>query len=155
MHCATTGPATDDAVKVINRAIRRARVGLKKPRRPIASFIFSRPTGVGKSELAKALATYYFGLEEAMIRLDMSEFMERHIEKAHPHVLNAMLQILEDGRLTDSNGSAVDFKNTVLIMTCNVGSSLIEKGGAGLVSSLSRRIIAAVIRELNVLQMKR
>ncbi|KAJ6339474.1 hypothetical protein OIU77_007438 [Salix suchowensis] len=156
----------DEAVKAISRAIRRARVGLKNPNRPIASFIFSGPTGVGKSELAKALAAYYFGSEEAMIRLDMSEYMERHtvakligsppgyvgyteggqlteavrrrpytvvlfdeIEKAHPDVFNIMLQILEDGRLTDSKGRTVDFKNTLLIMTSNVGSSVIEKGG--------------------------
>ncbi|CAK8578674.1 unnamed protein product [Lathyrus sativus] len=155
-----------EAVEAISRAIRRARVGLKNPNRPIASFIFSGPTGVGKSELAKALASYYFGSEEAMIRLDMSEFMERHtvskligsppgyvgyteggqlteavrrrpytvvlfdeIEKAHPDVFNMMLQILEDGRLTDSKGRTVDFKNTLLIMTSNVGSSVIEKGG--------------------------
>ncbi|KAI9114402.1 hypothetical protein K1719_014630 [Acacia pycnantha] len=156
----------DEAVEAISRAIRRARVGLKNPNRPVASFIFSGPTGVGKSELAKALAAYYFGSEEAMIRLDMSEFMERHtvsklvgsppgyvgyteggqlteavrrrpyavilfdeIEKAHPDVFNMMLQILEDGRLTDSKGRTVDFKNTLLIMTSNVGSSVIEKGG--------------------------
>ncbi|KAK9108595.1 hypothetical protein Syun_024606 [Stephania yunnanensis] len=139
----------DEAVKAISRAIRRARVGLKNPNRPIASFIFSGPTGVGKSELAKTLAAYYFGSQEAMIRLDMSEFMERHtvskligsppgpytvvlfdeIEKAHPDVFNMMLQILEDGRLTDSKGRTVDFKNTLLIMTSNVGSSVIEKGG--------------------------
>ncbi|KAJ4850161.1 ATP-dependent Clp protease ATP-binding subunit ClpA cd4b, chloroplastic [Turnera subulata] len=155
----------DEAVEAISRAIRRARVGLKNPNRPIASFIFSGPTGVGKSELAKALAAYYFGSEEAMVRLDMSEFMERHtvskligsppgyvgyteggqlteavrrrpytvvlfdeIEKAHPDVFNMMLQILEDGRLTDSKGRTVDFKNTLLIMTSNVGSSVIEKG---------------------------
>ncbi|XP_058093030.1 chaperone protein ClpC1, chloroplastic-like [Magnolia sinica] len=156
----------DEAVKSISRTIRRARVGLKNPNRPIASFIFSGPTGVGKSELVKALAASYFGSEEAMIRLDMSEFMERHtvskligsppgyvgyteggqlteavrrrpytvvlfdeIEKAHPDVFNMMLQILEDGRLTDSKGRTVDFKNTLLIMTSNVGSSVIEKGG--------------------------
>ncbi|CAI5531870.1 unnamed protein product [Closterium sp. Naga37s-1] len=159
----------DEAVKAISRAIRRARVGLKNPNRPIASFIFSGPTGVGKSELAKTLAAYYFGSEEAMVRLDMSEFMERHtvskligsppgyvgyseggqlteavrrrpytvvlfdeIEKAHPDVFNMMLQILEDGRLTDSKGRTVDFKNTLLIMTSNVGSSVIEKGGGGI-----------------------
>ncbi|CAN1318035.1 Chaperone protein ClpC, chloroplastic [Linum perenne] len=154
----------DEAVEAISRAIRRARVGLKNPNRPIASFIFSGPTGVGKSELAKSLAAYYFGSEEAMVRLDMSEFMERHtvskligsppgyvgyteggqlteavrrrpytvvlfdeIEKAHPDVFNMMLQILEDGRLTDSKGRTVDFKNTLLIMTSNVGSNVIEK----------------------------
>ncbi|KAL6494427.1 ATP-dependent Clp protease ATP-binding subunit ClpA cd4b, chloroplastic [Orobanche gracilis] len=164
----------DEAVTAISRAIRRARVGLKNPNRPIASFIFSGPTGVGKSELAKTLATCYFGSEEAMIRLDMSEFMERHtvakligsppgyvgyaeggqlteavrrrpytvvlfdeIEKAHPDVFNMMLQILEDGRLTDSKGRTVNFKNTLLIMTSNVGSSVIEKGSRRLGFDLS------------------
>ena len=159
----------EEAVVAISKAIRRARVGLKNPNRPIASFIFSGPTGVGKSELAKALASYYFGSEEAMIRLDMSEFMERHtvskligsppgyvgyneggqlteavrrrpytvvlfdeVEKAHPDVFNMMLQILEDGRLTDSKGRTVDFKNTLLIMTSNIGSQVIEKGGKSL-----------------------
>ncbi|KAI3874836.1 hypothetical protein MKW98_019409 [Papaver atlanticum] len=156
----------DEAVKAISRALRRARAGLKNPDRPIASFIFSGPTGVGKSELAKTVASYYFGSEKAMIRLDMSEFMEKHtvskligsppgyvgykeggqlteavrrrpytvvlfdeIEKAHSDVFNIMLQILEDGRLTDSKGRTVDFKNTLIIMTSNVGSSVIEKGG--------------------------
>jgi len=159
----------EEAVKAVSRAIRRARVGLKNPNRPIASFIFSGPTGVGKTELTKSLASYFFGSEEAMIRLDMSEFMERHtvskligsppgyvgfneggqlteavrrrpytvvlfdeVEKAHPDVFNLLLQLLEDGRLTDSKGRTVDFKNTLLIMTSNIGSKVIEKGGGGL-----------------------
>ncbi|VAH47365.1 unnamed protein product [Triticum turgidum subsp. durum] len=125
----------DEAVKAISRAIRRARVGLKNPNRPIASFIFSGPTGVGKSELAKALASYYFGyteggqLTEAVRRRPYTVVLFDEIEKAHPDVFNMMLQILEDGRLTDSKGRTVDFKNTLLIMTSNVGSSVIEKGG--------------------------
>jgi ATP-dependent Clp protease ATP-binding subunit ClpC len=159
----------EDAVKATSRAIRRARVGLKNPNRPIASFIFSGPTGVGKTELTKALAAYFFGSEDAMIRLDMSEYMERHtvskligsppgyvgyneggqlteavrrrpytvvlfdeIEKAHPDIFNMLLQILEDGRLTDAKGRTVDFKNTLLILTSNIGSKVIEKGGGGL-----------------------
>merc|ERR1712187_1022001 len=156
----------EEAIVATSRAIRRARVGLKNPNRPTASFIFSGPTGVGKSELAKTLASYYFGSEDAMIRLDMSEFMERHtvskligsppgyvgyedsgqlteavrkrpytvvlfdeIEKAHPAVFDTMLQILDDGRLTDSKGRTVNFQNTLIIMTSNVGSQVIGKGG--------------------------
>ncbi|MGE0199787.1 MAG: ATP-dependent Clp protease ATP-binding subunit [Candidatus Melainabacteria bacterium] len=152
-----------DAVTAISKAIRRARVGLKNPNRPIGSFIFSGPTGVGKTELAKTLADYFFGSEENIIRLDMSEFMERHtvskligsppgyvgfndggqlteavrrkpysvvlfdeIEKAHPDVFNILLQILDDGRLTDSKGRNIDFKNTIVIMTSNVGARGIE-----------------------------
>lgn len=159
----------DEAVKAVSRAVRRARVGLNSPNRPIASFIFAGPTGVGKTELAKALANYLFGSSEAMIRLDMSEFMESHtiskligsppgfigyeeggqlteavrrkpytvllfdeIEKAHPDVFNLLLQLLDDGRLTDAKGRVVNFKNTLIIMTSNIGAKMIEKGGAGL-----------------------
>ncbi len=159
----------DEAVEAIARAIRRARAGLKDPSRPIGSFIFLGPTGVGKTELARALADAMFGDEDAMIRLDMSEYMEKfavsrmtgappgyvgyeeggeltekvrrkpysvvlfdEIEKAHPDVFNILLQILEDGRLTDSKGRTVDFRNTILIMTSNVGANLIQKtGGLG------------------------
>lgn len=154
----------DEAVKSIAKAIRRGRVGLKDPRRPIGSFIFLGPTGVGKTELTKALAQTMFGSEDAMIRLDMSEYMEKHtvakligsppgyvgfdeggqltekvrrkpysvvlfdeIEKAHPDVFNMLLQILEDGRLTDSQGRTIDFKNTIIVMTSNIGASLITE----------------------------
>ncbi|CEH28381.1 Putative negative regulator of genetic competence ClpC/MecB [Aneurinibacillus migulanus] len=154
----------EDAVKSISRAVRRARAGLKDPKRPIGSFIFLGPTGVGKTELARALAEALFGEEDAMIRIDMSEYMEKHstsrlvgappgyvgfdeggqltekvrrkpysvvlldeIEKAHPEVFNILLQVLEDGRLTDSKGRTVDFRNTVIIMTSNVGADLIKK----------------------------
>ncbi len=154
----------DEAIKSVSRAIRRARVGLKDPKRPIGSFIFLGPTGVGKTELSKALAEVMFGDENAMIRIDMSEYMEKHtvsrligsppgyvgydeggqltdkvrrrpysvilfdeIEKAHPDVFNVLLQILDDGRLTDAKGKTVDFKNTVIIMTSNVGAQMIKK----------------------------
>lgn len=153
-----------EAVTAISRAIRRARAGLKDPKRPIGSFIFLGPTGVGKTELARALAESMFGDEDAMIRIDMSEYMEKHstsrlvgsppgyvgydeggqltekvrrkpysvvlldeIEKAHPDVFNILLQVLEDGRLTDSKGRTVDFRNTVLIMTSNVGAEALKK----------------------------
>ncbi len=152
----------NEAVEAVSKAIRRGRVGLKDPNRPIGSFLFLGPTGVGKTELSKALAESLFGKEDSMIRIDMSEFMEGHsvskligsppgyvgydeggqltekirrnpysvvlfdeIEKAHPDVMNMLLQILDDGRLTDNNGRTVDFKNTVIIMTSNIGARLI------------------------------
>lgn len=154
----------NEAVKSVAQAVRRARVGLKDPNRPVGSFIFLGPTGVGKTELSKALAEAMFGNENSMIRIDMSEYMEKHsvsrligsppgyvgyddggqltekvrrhpysvvlfdeIEKAHPDVFNILLQILEDGRLTDSKGKTINFKNTIIIMTSNVGASLIKK----------------------------
>ena len=152
----------NEAVEAVSKAIRRGRVGLKDPNRPIGSFLFLGPTGVGKTELSKALAEALFGNETAMIRVDMSEYMEPHsvakligsppgyvgydeggqltekirrkpysvilfdeIEKAHPDVMNMLLQILDDGRLTDAQGRTVNFKNTVIIMTSNVGARAI------------------------------
>jgi len=154
----------DEAITAISKAVRRARAGLKDPRRPIGSFIFLGPTGVGKTELVRALAEFMFGSEDALVRLDMSEFMEKHavarlvgappgyvgydeggqlteavrrktysailldeIEKAHPDVYNMLLQIFDDGHLTDAKGRKVDFRNTLIIMTSNIGSELIRK----------------------------
>ncbi|MEA5470462.1 ATP-dependent Clp protease ATP-binding subunit [Spirulina sp. 06S082] len=159
----------EEAVSAVARAVRRSRTGMGGRDRPIASFIFSGPTGVGKTELSKALATFLFGSEDHLIRIDMSELMEGHttskligaapgfvgyeqggqlteavrrkpysivlfdeIEKAHPDVFNLLLQMLDDGHLTDSSGRKVDFKNTLIIMTSNLGSKAIEKGGAGM-----------------------
>jgi ATP-dependent Clp protease ATP-binding subunit ClpC len=159
----------DEAVKAVARAIRRGRVGLKDPKRPIGSFLFLGPTGVGKTELCKSLAEAMFGDENAMIRIDMSEYMERHtvsrlvgsppgyvghdeggqltekvrrkpysvvlfdeIEKAHEDVWNIMLQILDDGRITDSQGRTVDFKNTVIVMTSNIGAKALTDAGSKL-----------------------
>lgn len=153
-----------EAITTISKAVRRARAGLKNPKRPIGSFIFLGPTGVGKTELVKALAEFLFGSEDALIKLDMSEFMERHsvarlvgappgyigyeqggqlteavrrksysailldeIEKAHPDVFNMLLQILDDGHLTDAKGRRVDFRNTIIVMTSNVGAELIRR----------------------------
>ncbi|MCD6391345.1 MAG: AAA family ATPase [Dehalococcoidia bacterium] len=158
----------EEAVTAVSDAIRRGRAGLKDPKRPIGSFIFLGPTGVGKTELARALAEFLFDDEEAMVRLDMSEYMEKHtvsrligsppgyvgyeeggqlteavrrrpyrvilfdeVEKAHPDVFNILLQMLEDGRLTDGHGRTVDFKNTVVIMTSNLGSEEFQRGGIG------------------------
>jgi ATP-dependent Clp protease ATP-binding subunit ClpB len=157
----------DEAINAVSNAIRRARAGLSDPNRPIGSFLFLGPTGVGKTELCKALATFLFDTEEAMIRIDMSEFMEKHavarligappgyvgydeggylteairrrpysvmlldeIEKAHPDIFNILLQVLDDGRLTDGHGRTVDFRNTVIVMTSNLGSHLIQDMGA-------------------------
>jgi ATP-dependent Clp protease ATP-binding subunit ClpC len=156
----------DEAIKAIAKSIRRARAGLKDPKRPMGSFIFIGPTGVGKTLLAKALAEFMFGDEDALVMLDMSDYMEKHnvsrlvgappgyvgyeeggqlterirrrpyavvlldeIEKAHPDVFNMLLQIMEEGRLVDSFGRNVDFRNTILIMTSNIGADLIKGGG--------------------------
>ena len=166
----------DEAVKAVARAIRRGRVGLKDPKRPIGSFLFLGPTGVGKTELCKSLAEAMFGDENAMIRIDMSEYMERHtvsrligsppgyvghdeggqltekvrrkpyyvvlfdeIEKAHEDVWNVLLQILDDGRITDSQGRTVDFKNTVIVMTSNIGAKALTAAGAKLGFSSEER----------------
>jgi ATP-dependent Clp protease ATP-binding subunit ClpB len=154
----------EEALRIVSNAIRRSRAGLSDPRRPNGSFLFLGPTGVGKTELAKALAEFLFDTEEAMVRIDMSEFMERHsvarligappgyvgydeggylteavrrrpyavilldeVEKAHQDVFNVLLQVLDDGRLTDGQGRTVDFRNTVIIMTSNLGSQTIQE----------------------------
>ena len=167
----------NEAVEAVSKAIRRGRVGLKDPNRPIGSFLFLGPTGVGKTELSKALAESLFGNEDAIIRVDMSEYMESHstakligsppgyvgfdeggqltekirrkpysvilfdeIEKAHPDVMNMLLQILDDGRLTDSQGRTVNFKNTVVIMTSNVGARMItDKNTLGFTASVDKK----------------
>jgi ATP-dependent Clp protease ATP-binding subunit ClpC len=155
------------AIGALSKAIRRSRAGLKSPKRPVGSFLFLGPTGVGKTEMARSLAVFLFGSENAMIRLDMSEFMEKHsvskligsppgyvgyeeggqltekirhnpysvllldeIEKAHPDIYNILLQVFEDGQLTDSLGNTIDFKNTIIIMTSNIGSRFLEKRGS-------------------------
>jgi ATP-dependent Clp protease ATP-binding subunit ClpC len=175
----------DEAIKVISDAIRRARSGMKDPRRPIGSFIFIGPSGVGKTELAKALAEFMFGDEDALVRLDMSEYREEHtvsrlfgappgyvgyeeggqlteavrrrpyrvilfdeIEKAHPEVWNSLLQILDDGRLTDGQGRTVDFRNTVLIMTSNLGTEYVNRGGA--LGFLQKSGVTAEQREAHI-----
>ena len=184
-----------EAVTSVAKAIRRGRVGLKDPKRPIGSFIFLGPTGVGKTELTKALAQTMFGTEDAMIRLDMSEYMEKHtvakligsppgyvgydeggqltekirrkpysvvlfdeIEKAHPDVFNMLLQILEDGRLTDSQGRTVDFKNTIIIMTSNAGASLItgnSKKMLGFANSDTEKSSSDNIKEIVLDELKK
>jgi ATP-dependent Clp protease ATP-binding subunit ClpC len=181
----------NEAVKALSQAIRRTRAGLKDPKRPGGSFIFAGPTGVGKTELAKALAEFLFGDEDSLIQLDMSEFSEKHtvsrlfgsppgyvgyeeggqltekvrrrpfsvvlfdeVEKAHADIFNSLLQILEDGRLTDSQGRVVDFKNTLIIMTTNLGTRDIAKGvqmgfqAGGDTKTSYERMKAKVIDEL-------
>jgi ATP-dependent Clp protease ATP-binding subunit ClpC len=175
----------NEAISAVSRAIRRTRSGLKDPRRPAGSFIFLGPSGVGKTELSKALAEFLFGDEAALIQLDMSEYMEKHtvsrligsppgyvgyeeggqlteavrrkpfsvilfdeIEKAHPDVFNTLLQILEDGRLTDSQGHQVDFKNTIIIMTSNLGTRDIQKGpGIGFAARPDEEITYAKMKD--------
>jgi ATP-dependent Clp protease ATP-binding subunit ClpB len=171
----------EEAVTAVSDAVRRARSGLQDPNRPIGSFIFMGPTGVGKTELAKALAEFIFDSEQAMVRVDMSEFMEKHsvsrligappgyvgyeeggylteavrrrpysvvlfdeIEKAHPEVFNVLLQILDDGRMTDGHGRTVDFKNTIIIMTSNVGSQWIQELGARDRTEMEQRVMDAL-----------
>jgi ATP-dependent Clp protease ATP-binding subunit ClpB len=171
----------DEAITAVSSAIRRARAGLQDPNRPLGSFIFMGPTGVGKTELAKALAEFLFDDEQAMVRLDMSEFMEKHsvakligappgyvgyeeggylteavrrkpysvilfdeIEKAHPEVFNHLLQLLDDGRLTDSHGRTVDFRNTVVIMTSNLGSSYIQELARWEEEEMKKRVMEAL-----------
>jgi len=171
----------EEAVVAVSDAVRRARSGLQDPNRPIGSFIFMGPTGVGKTELAKALAEFIFDSEQAMVRVDMSEFMEKHsvsrligappgyvgyeeggylteavrrrpysvvlfdeIEKAHPEVFNVLLQILDDGRMTDGHGRTVDFKNTIIIMTSNVGSQWIQELGARDRAEMEQRVMDAL-----------
>jgi ATP-dependent Clp protease ATP-binding subunit ClpB len=171
----------DEAVAAVSNAVRRARSGLQDPNRPIGSFIFMGPTGVGKTELAKALAEFIFDSEQAIVRVDMSEYMEKHsvarligappgyvgydeggylteavrrrpysvvlfdeIEKAHPEVFNIMLQILDDGRMTDGHGRTVDFKNTIVIMTSNVGSQWVQEMAASDRQEMEKRVTDAL-----------
>ena len=166
------------AIISVSKAIRRARVGLRNPDRPIASFLFAGPTGVGKTELTKALASYMFGTEDTMVRLDMSEYMEKHtvakligsppgyvgyseggqlteavrskpytvvlfdeVEKAHPDIFNTLLQVLDEGRLTDSNGRVVDFTNTIIVMTSNIGARKLADFGTGIGFSTSSSML--------------
>jgi ATP-dependent Clp protease ATP-binding subunit ClpB len=171
----------DEALAAVASAVRRARAGLQDPNRPVGSFIFLGPTGVGKTETARALAEFLFDDEQAMVRIDMSEFMEKHsvsrligappgyvgydegghlteavrrrpysvvlfdeIEKAHPDVFNALLQILDDGRLTDGQGRTVDFKNTVLIMTSNIGSQYLVELSEDQRAEMEARVMEAL-----------
>jgi ATP-dependent Clp protease ATP-binding subunit ClpB len=171
----------DEAIRAVSNTIRRSRAGLQDPNRPLGSFLFMGPTGVGKTELAKALAEFLFDDEQAIVRIDMSEFQERHtvsrllgappgyvgyeeggylteavrrkpysivlldeVEKAHQDVFNVLLQMLDDGRLTDGQGRTVDFKNTVVVMTSNIGSQFITDAAAGDYKVMSDRVMEAV-----------
>ncbi len=183
----------DEAIVAISQAIRRGRAGLKPPQRPLGSFIFAGPTGVGKTEVARRLSEFLFGTQDAMIRIDMSEYMEKHtvsrligappgyvgyeeggtlteavrrkpysvilfdeIEKAHPDVFNILLQIMEDGRLTDSKGHVVDFKNTVVIMTSNVGQQeIVQQGAIGFMAREDREASYEKMRESVLAEMKK
>ena len=173
----------EEALGAVSNAVRRARAGLQDPNRPIGSFLFVGPTGVGKTELTKALAEFLFDDEQAIVRLDMSEFSEKHsvarligappgyvgydeggvlteavrrrpyqvilfdeVEKAHPDIFNTLLQVLDDGRLTDGQGRTVDFKNTLIIMTSNLGSDALASGDAGEISESQREAVSAAIR---------
>ncbi len=170
-----------EAIAAVSNAVRRARSGLQDPERPIGSFIFMGPTGVGKTELAKALAEFIFDSEQAIVRIDMSEYMEKHavsrligappgyvgyeeggyltetirrkpyavilfdeIEKGHPDVFNVLLQILDDGRMTDGQGRTVDFKNTIIIMTSNIGSQLIQEYARESPQKMESAVMAAL-----------
>jgi ATP-dependent Clp protease ATP-binding subunit ClpB len=173
----------EEALLLVANAVRRARAGLSDPKKPIGSFLFMGPTGVGKTELARSLADFLFDDEKAMVRIDMSEYMEKHavsrligappgyvgydeggqltetirrrpyavilfdeIEKAHPDVFNILLQVLDEGRLTDGKGRTVDFKNTVLIMTSNVASDLIQESAQKEIKDLKSRLMDALRR---------
>ena len=174
----------NEAVDAVSNAIRRSRAGLSDPNRPIGSFLFLGPTGVGKTELCKALATFMFDTPDAMVRIDMSEFMEKHsvarligappgyvgyeeggyiteavrrrpysvilldeIEKAHPDVFNILLQVLDDGRLTDGQGRTVDFRNTVIVMTSNLGSHLIQEMSAEADYAKTKTAVMALVAQ--------
>jgi ATP-dependent Clp protease ATP-binding subunit ClpC len=182
----------EEAISALARAIRRSRAGLKSPLRPVGSFIFLGPTGVGKTEVARTLAEFLFGNERALLRFDMSEYMEKHaiakmigsppgyigheeggqltervkrkpysvilldeIEKAHPDILNILLQVLDDGMITDAYGDVVDFKNCIIIMTSNIGSTHIQKGGKMGFKSENRDSAYRGRRELVMTEVKR